>query len=416
MSRNGLYIQVKNTEECREEYKTKYTITRKLYIGEERRIYYKELNDCIIVPPRSVPGSNKIPKTFGVKRLRGLKMLVDPKPDQQVILDQVKPILKSEGGVTIVADTGIGKTFLGIALSIALRYKTLYIVYDEKALDQARAEVVRFSNAKVGLYYGKKKEDGDIVIGIINSILKAPEEFFNFGTVIYDEVTEYVSQKRLEIYFKANTINNIALTADPEKHGFEQIFIDCVGPLLICENKEGVHFVGEVWKQTYKPKTVIRRDDHVDFIATLKAFEVDDERTTLVLNGINKLLNLGKNVICFSEIISYLDFIRFRCDTKSAKLVGGCCEEDREDAKTTNLIFTTYRYGEKCLSYKHIDASVYMTPRRSAKQSSGRIVRRDGDSSKMRIIFDIVDTCFYQQFKYRSIAYKERGFVIKRYL
>ena len=192
-----------------------------------------------------------------------------------------------------------------------------------------------------------------------------------------------------------------------------------VGDLLFVKdlpgfNVEEIKFEGEIRKINYTTKNVKHRDGHVDFIATIKDFINDNDRTDLVLKHITKLRKEGKSVYIFADLKAYSDHIYFKCVNLGKKVIlrGGACAEDYEDASDADLIFTTYKFGEKCLSIGHMDGIVYLTPRRNAGQSSGRIVRRDGDPLSARVIVDIVDSCFSRQFIVRKKTYNERGFTI----
>ena len=74
-----------------------------------------------------------------------------------------------------------GKTFCAMNIINRLQYKTLIIVPNTYLLNQWIQLLTKFfPNNKIGQYYGKKKEDGDIIVAIINSLVN--DEF------IFDEV------------------------------------------------------------------------------------------------------------------------------------------------------------------------------------------------------------------------------------
>jgi hypothetical protein len=190
-------------------------------------------------------------------------------------------------GCIVVMGTGLGKTFLAMGFIASFKKKTLYITYDEKSLLGAKTTLEQYLSCKIGVYYGKKKTDGDVVIAIIDSLLRAPNEFFEaFGTIIYDEIPEYITDLSKEIFYKSNCFN-IGLTATPEKKGLEKIAIDMVGPLLRVEEIKGynvveVEFEGIVHVIRYKNKEVIKRQ-YIDFMSTVKTFVKDEYRVQLIV-------------------------------------------------------------------------------------------------------------------------------------
>ena len=113
----------------------------------------------------------------------------EPTYNQQVIIDYIFDKIytndnKSKGhcGVTLNAIAGLGKTFCAMNIINRLQYKTLIIVPNTYLLNQWIQLLTKFfPNNKIGQYYGKKKEDGDIIVAIINSLVN--DEF------IFDEVS-----------------------------------------------------------------------------------------------------------------------------------------------------------------------------------------------------------------------------------
>lgn len=435
LCRGGLFVPIK-TEKQYDKYTTRFTFVREEGFGQNKHMvkypYFKQINGGLLVPrfiaDKSV--ANKVysePLDFDVVNTTfegNQKVICD------FVMQRFKTTLKQDNGkpirtgLVIIAGTGIGKTFIGLFLSNLLRKKTLYIVYDKKSLKSVYETFKTYTTANVGRYYGDKKEDGDIIIMIVNTALNTPKEYFyKFGTIIYDEITEYASHTRIDLFFLTLGVFNIGLTATKTKKGLEIIYEELVGPMLDVTlipgyNEEEIVFEGKVIKvrHTVSPSKIIRLPGtkSINFMSTIKRFKEDEELTQIVLAKINLLLELDKRVIIFSEIKSYLYHIFYKVNESSKLMfIGGACEEDYEEAKKTKLIFSTYKFAEKALSLKDTDAILYLTPRKDANQSSGRAFRRDGNPFLTRYIVDIIHSCFRGQEAYRDLCYQERKLTIE---
>ncbi len=80
-----------------------------------------------------------------------------------------------------------------------------------------------------------KKEQGPVTVGIINSLLKQPKTWFDFDFVIYDEVTEYLSEKRRVIFQLTAKPYLLGLTATPDVKK-KRIFELYVGMCFYAQN------------------------------------------------------------------------------------------------------------------------------------------------------------------------------------
>jgi len=110
-----------------------------------------------------------------------------PTYNQTIIIDYIfKNIYTEENkqsgvcGITLNMLAGGGKTFCAMNILAKLHVKTLIIVPNTYLLTQWFDLLTTFfPNNKIGQYYGKKKEDGDIVVSIINSLVN--DEFIFDG-------------------------------------------------------------------------------------------------------------------------------------------------------------------------------------------------------------------------------------------
>jgi hypothetical protein len=420
---NGFFIKGGELKDIRD----KYTLSLKEGFGKHVKVvdhpYYRHVGSGIVVPRKEFIG------------VKGVKLLVTPPAikisssflfshNQKVVLQHIKETfntyIKEDGvpirtGCVLSMPTGEGKTYIAGGLISMFKKKALYVVYDEKCLLAVKKTLETHLSCSIGVYYGKKKEDGDVVIGIINSLLLAPKEFFNFGTYIYDEIPKYLTDQRHEIFNKIGHYS-IGLMAETG-HEKEAIMYDMVGPLLIAQDLPGydvkeVEFKGRVHVVKHKIDGV-KCGEYISVVQTIKTFHKDEALNKLILSWMYELHSRNKSVYVFAETKAYLDHLFFMCPFKKVMLRGGALSEDYADANSADFIFTTYMFGEAALSIAHMDAILYATPRKKATQSLGRVLRRDGDTGSLREIVDIVHSCFWKQFsENRKNIYESKGFNI----
>lgn len=436
-------IILKNIQkERKERLKKRFTVVEKKGFGKYAQTlehpYYIENKNCIAIPRYGLNLSSANIKNIIQTRPINVRLKdVVFKENQLVAINTIKTrfnnALKKDkkplktGGVVIL-DTGQGKTYVALGLINAFKQKCLYVVHNEKALLDKVEVFEEKTNCKVGKYYGKEKSDGDIVVILINSMTTLNTKYFSqFGMVIYDELHKYITPKRLKIFTQCNLVYTIGLTATPDKKkDFVKAMQDLVGPFIEVDKLKGYlknqfEFKGRVRVLKYHGITKPQKGSYyISSIKTINEFPKDKTRTRIILNEIERTLEKSNNIYIFSETNTYLEHIYFKCkifNVKMSILKGGSTEEDFEDALSSRIIFTNYAYGTEALSISHMDALFYITPRKAGtQQSTGRILRLDGDLDKERLIIDLVDTNLpmSKQLRERIKIYELRGFPVKQ--
>ncbi len=97
---------------------------------------------------------------------------------QQVVLKKVSKryfsdtrVKKGKAGVILGLPTGHGKTFVSMAIINKLKLPTLIVCTRKKIADQWFGLLVQlFPRAKIGLYHSDNRMDGDIIVGVIDSL------------------------------------------------------------------------------------------------------------------------------------------------------------------------------------------------------------------------------------------------------
>lgn len=409
--------------------------------------------------------------------------------NQEVVFEKLKQIYAKPNGCNLIMRTGEGKTFLGMKLIEFLKCKTLIVTHSreialtwEKYLfsfsspplrggyekegslreeminnntssDPSRSDgedpLTMRSIVKIGTMFTKKKNKQNITVGVINTLIKQQKEWFDFDLVIYDEVTEYVSDGRRVIFELASAPYLLGLTATPNILK-QNIFKYNVGPLLFAKDIIGYSQTEIDWKVRIKalkyygpPEFTERKLSSIGFTSACemdKQFMEDPYRNKLICREILKLFAQGKNVYVFFSLCAYGEIIKkllsssfcsFSSETKKSGekknedkkeiidfLMGSYKTSDLDELKKNkqSIILTTYKYCSKGISIDKMDAIVLCQPRKAdTEQTIGRILRASGDVKSERIIIDIIDMCttLKSQFSHRKKIYQEFNFDVQ---
>lgn len=350
-----------------------------------------------------------------------------------------------KAGLVLNLQAGQGKTFLAVGLMEKIQKKSLIVCHNKTIMYQW-VEVLKgaYPNNKIGVFYGDKKEHGcDITVAIINTLLLQDASFFKqFGYMILDEVHEYCSKTRKQIYNMGQCTYMLGLSATPDRiDGLNKINDWCCGSVLVASELDGyteddIPFKGEV--------TMLKYIGHPNFtkIITNKALDIvsfsemvtqlcdDYYRTHLIVKSIYELRKNNMNIFVFADRRKYLSQIkeeldRFNIinevwddyvDVKSNRLVGGAtAEEIKQVEEQSNVILTTYQFMGTGKSIPKMDAIILTTPRKTkSRQYINRIFRLGSNYNIVRKIIDVVDwsTSMKGQWYNRKKYYDEMSYPI----
>lgn len=348
--------------------------------------------------------------------------------------------------VFLIAPTGEGKTRIMLGLFHKVGGKMLIIVPNEALLKQTIDEAERtYEGCKVTSYYGKVKDlSGNIVVGIINTMLMQLPGFFDIFTLVaFDEAPDYCSENFSDIFWKAQTKYTIAVTATPEDRtdGFDKMLLFHFGAELYMKNIKGVDIVNELFRYEFNilyyngPKEyteVLVKNGIVSSSMTIDQLNADPYRLIMIIARIKQHYYNQRNVLVFCERRSYCELITrilMRLDSKinyianeTFIIMGGVTREQLSMAYDTDLessiIVTTYNYFRRGISIPRMDTIILANPRKTGlTQIIGRISRRGGDMSKVRIVDDIVDnrSTLKNQLTSRKEAYRLKTGCIHEY-
>lgn len=362
----------------------------------------------------------------------------------------------ARAGVILNLEAGQGKSYLATGLMEKIQRKTLIVCHTISILNQW-VKLLRKAYPKnsIARYYGKIKEDGDICVTIVNSLLMetlynsknevSPSAFFQpFGYVVFDEIHLYSSISRKQIYNRCQRKYMLGLSATPDenKDGLDVVNTWNCGNILKASDLEGysvedIPFEGEV--------TTIRFHGNPDYIQILMNEKMDiinhsgmvnqicedPYRLHMIVKLVFELRTNNKNIFVFADRRDYLrkiktymnlfgiashDLLKSSDQVNVMNLMGGSTEYEMEVAKSSaNVILTTYQYMGTGVSIPRMDALILATPRKSkSRQYINRIFRLGSNYKSMRKIIDIVDwgTHMKSQYYVRKKYYTEKNYPI----
>lgn len=394
--------------------------------------------------------------------------------NQQVVVNHVIDLFKNNiygyAGATLKVMAGVGKSFIAMDLIGKIKRKTLVVVPNTYLLNQwVKILTEYFPTATIGQLYGKHKVDGDIIVGIINTVsdltefevkqklplpnigktvkyikqsttVSVDELFSKIGLTIFDESQMYVSKEFRKAFKRIHSRFTIGLSATPDirEDKLDRIHTAWLGPIIDADDLDNYSPAQDAFQSKATLIKYHGHDDHVefkirddgmmDYQSIIESLVNDPNRNQLLINEIMKLAKNGYYVFVFSDRRSHLEQLY---DTilnepnsnnvclsmpeadKKIILYGGSTDETIQTANDiSNIVFTTYQYSSTGVSIKKMDCLVLTTPRRSnMKQIINRVFRLGSDQTIERQIIDIIDMKLpiKNQHRERIKAYKERG-------
>jgi superfamily II DNA or RNA helicase len=431
----------------------------KLYIPKFGSLLLKKKFAEISYENKILP-QNPLPNMTYLGKFNGnQKLIFDDIVANKFNIDRMQ---NGKAGLILNLDAGQGKTFLAMSIIGYLKCRTLVVTHNSSILDQwVKLLTEYFPNSKIGQYYGKKKIYGDIVVGVINSLVQPeiklsdmptePEEFYkNFDLVILDEAHEYCSKTRSHIYKIAQCPYMLGLSATPHDRldSLDKINHWGIGSIYVASDVKNyttkdIAFTGQVTKVCYSgpneyTESIVNEANGLISVPLMIGSLCDDPyRLDMIVELTLEQHRKKLDVLVFADRRSYLETIRLALEKKSLesqivtddselasmenkleamRLVGGSSSADMALAsKDKTIILSTYQYFGTGCSVPRLNAVILATPRKSkSRQFIGRIFRIGSDYSTERQIIDVVDTrtTLKNQWYERKKYYDEKNYTI----
>jgi len=376
-------------------------------------------------------------------------------------------------GCVLVAPTGEGKTHIMMGVYNKIGGKMLIVVPNEVILEQTvnvantafgtKEEIDKinietdsnFRKPKVTTFYGKNKDlSGDIIVAIVNSAIAQEANFFDqFTFVAIDEAPNYCSESFSKIFWIGQAKCTMAVTATPfdRTDGFDKMLNYHIGPYVFVQEIPGFIASNDNFKYEFNiipyvgpseyTKNELMSNGNIFCAKIITNLCKDPYRLSLIINRIQTYYKQNRHIYVFcdrriychiiAKILSILETGINICKDESIEkdnnnysyiVMGGVSKDKLKEAYdadcNASVVITTYDYLKVGVSIPRMDTMILTSPRRSGlTQIIGRISRRGGDVSKLRIVDDIYDlkTIFRGQLVDRISAYKLRNGKIKKY-
>lgn len=334
--------------------------------------------------------------------------------------------------------TGLGKTFVGMGLFRHFAVKSLFIIPANLIPQWEAAFEEWLPSVRVGVFTGKKKVDGDVILGSPSALMASkikirasmkrgakkfeytPSEFFaQFGLTVIDEIQDLCTNKKAKLFTKARSLRTLAMsgTCNHRLDKMDKIAHLYLGPVqnmidLIPEIGDLVDMSSidvDAYKVMYNGP-----DEYTEPLTTelgvshplmINQFTKDPYRNELIVQKAKWCVEQGHSTFIFLDRIGLIDslipIIKERLgdiaiDAPESKVFcvqGKTTQEDRDFAKEKGMLtLITYGCGSKGLSYDRYTAIIFAHPRRNKfLQSNNRIFRLDTPKEKGRVLMYIVD-------------------------
>jgi superfamily II DNA or RNA helicase len=326
-------------------------------------------------------------------------------------LEWFKKIIKYDSGI-INLSTSSGKTIL--ALSLANFYfkqsnlKTCILV-DRHSLKEQWVNVLKNLDYQPDVFL--------IQTIISRNIILAD----SYDVLIVDEVHSFTSLKRHEWFIKnKHFIKMFGMSATLEK---KLIFLQCHFSKIIVSNifvdKKQSTFV-HLYKFKNEPPlvhTMIKRwtkqgiKEQINYTGLLGQLSESEFRTNKMAELINYYLdeNKDRNILVISERIIQLEYLYeiFKDKLETCLVTSKHYKSQKEKFKTSRLILGISSIVSQGFNVPHLNCLFFCLPKKTIKQTIGRIFRQE-HFNITPLIIDVIDEhpVFQNQFYQRKRQYK----------
>jgi len=380
------------------------------------------LNKCVAIIRKNVPDA-----IIRINDERTLGYEVDVKLSPTTIMEpqqlQIIALLEKNQGGLIEMSPGGGKTLAALGFIAQKKLSTLILVHEHRLRTQWEKEIKEHlaGDFKFGRFDGDKKEDGDICIGLIQTVsnlLKEDTEFLNkFGIIIGDECHHIPAEQYIKVINNVPSLYKIGLTGTIKRKDQKQfLLLDSIGEILISIQPENLKHRVTDFGYEMIPTNVrfeaasVRRWANgspkvaVDYTKLLTALVQNKERNSIIVDKIEESLKQKRVTLVISTRVEHCKLIAeelSRRGYKTVLLIG-------ETRKSTNWNDIRLDESLECiiaqdsiasegldfpiLSALHLTCPSTNHPK--LKQKIGRI-RRVCDNKPFPMLYDYSDNLVY---------------------
>lgn len=337
--------------------------------------------------------------------------------------DEMISVLKENTGGLVELSPGAGKSIGILGLISEVKQPTLILVNEHRLRSQWEKEIkLRLGGAfKFGRYDGDKHEDGDIVIGLIQTVHKMYDEnpacLNKFGMLVVDEVHEVPSNTFMKVINNCAAKWRVGVTGTVDRKDGKHILIfDMFGPKLLEIGEADLKHRITSFEYEMIPTevclevpTLMRwtgrsKERKLDPANALTLLLANVERNDVICNKIVDSINEGYYPLVLSDRVEHCELLHQRilaAGYKSVLMVGKTRKKAdwlkiREDT-TIKCIIAQSRIATKALDHPVLSAIHLTCPSTNLpnlKQKIGRI-RRFLPGKILPRVYDYVDNRVY---------------------
>jgi len=314
------------------------------------------------------------------------------------------------GGGLMVAATGSGKTYSGLALASRLGQRTLILVKSKDLAKQWIDEIKAITGCDAGLIGGGKNKEGDQFTVALTQSLSRLDDFilsrFEYGLVIADEAHNLPANQAFNVINNLTAKYKYGLTATPQRRdGLEMMITASVGD--VCAEVKQDQLDGKVLPVVVKTIELPFDADVDSWVGFLTELSKDETRNLLLVDhAIKSSKAVGTIILCAH--VNHCEELAGLCleaNTKALVLHGQLPAKERAErmARTSesNLIIGTLSLLSEGVDLPHLGALIFGAPVSASIdkdtpaatrliQSIGR-VRRPYPNKSRAYVLDVID-------------------------
>lgn len=357
------------------------------------------------------------------------KLIKTKLEDQQKQI--IETLIDNEGGL-IEAVPGGGKTISILGLIDKIKQPTLIIVHEHRLSSQWISEIKKRLNGNftLGELNGEKQIDGDIVVGIINTIYRIfqekPSYFDKFGMIVCDEVHHLPANMMLTVVNNFPAKYRMGVTGTVKRRDGKHILIyDVLGEKLLDIGAEDIkhRVTGFEFKvintniyteiPTIFRWTGRKREQVLDIAKCIGLLVDNTERNNLIIKEVSDLIENGYYPLILSDRVEHNKRMHEHLTElgyKSVLLIGETrkkakWEDIRSDTSIQCIVANT-KIASEALDLPNLSAIVLTCPSSNLPQIKQRVgrIRRHVDGKKLPLVIDICDNLAYFRNDYGEVV------------
>lgn len=331
------------------------------------------------------------------------------------------------------APPAVGKTVVGIELTVRRGQKSLVLVHTKDLLQQWVQRFKEFTDIIPGIIDTDRFDLRDVTIGMVQSLRKPLNELFlnQWGLIILDECHHAPAYTFQQLINQFPAKYRYGLTATPNRRdGLDFVLHAVLGPTIFQIKRKGLFENGEIMKPIirvvhtnfYNP----RIDDYRDL---LEAIIKNAERNTLILENVIREAEAGHFCLVLSNRIDHAQWIHQTISMVRSDLGSECLTSHVPKNERTRIIdlmdkgqiriLCATQLADEGLDLRRLDRLFLTCPVRSinkVSQQIGRIVRTF-PAKKDAVVYDFRDplcSLAESQFQTRlKMIYQPNGYQIE---